>query len=146
MIVAAGGCASVGRQAFREPVVTLRDVKLTGVGLTGGSLDVVLSVFNPNGYRLDATRMTYKLLVDTVRFAQGTVDNRFTVMEKDSSVVHIPVSFTYAGVGQAGRELMNTGSVNYRVLGDVTVGSPLGSFTFPYDRNGRFTALAGRSQ
>ena len=34
----------------------------------------------------------------------------------------IPVSFTYAGIGAAGRQLLNTGAVNYRVLGDVTVG------------------------
>ena len=29
------GCASIGRNAFAEPVVTLRDVKLQGIGLTG---------------------------------------------------------------------------------------------------------------
>jgi hypothetical protein len=40
---------------------------------------------------------------------------------------------------------MNTGSVNYRVMGDVTVGTPLGNFTRPYDQTGRFSTLsAGR--
>jgi LEA14-like dessication related protein len=136
-------CATIGRQTFAEPVVQLKDVRLNGVGLTGGTLDVVLSVYNPNNFRLDATRLTYKLLVDTVNFATGVVDNRFTVQEKDSSLVTIPVSFTYAGVGEAGRQLINTGSVTYRVLGDVTVGTPLGSFTRPYDRSGRYTALRG---
>jgi LEA14-like dessication related protein len=139
-------CASIGRQAFAEPIVELKDVRVNGLGLTGGSLDVVLSVYNPNNYRLDATRMTYRLLVDTVNFAAGVVDNRFTVQEKDSSLVTIPVNFTYAGVGEAGRQLLNTGSVTYRVTGDVTVGTPLGSFTRPYDRTGRFTALRGNTR
>ena len=43
------GCATIGRNAFAQPVVTLRDVKLQGIGFTGGSFDVILSVYNPNG-------------------------------------------------------------------------------------------------
>src|SRR5690348_14490864 len=58
-VVAAAACNTLGKQAFREPVVTLADVKVTGVGLTGGSLDVVLNVENPNDFRLDATQMHY---------------------------------------------------------------------------------------
>jgi hypothetical protein len=33
--------------------------------------------------------------------------------------------------------------VNYRVLGDVTVATPVGNFTRPYDRTGRFSTLSG---
>lgn len=141
--VSAYGCASLGRNAFAQPVVTLKDVKLQGVGLTGGSFDVILSVYNPNGYRLDATQLNYNLFVDTLRFANGTLNQQFTVQEKDSTTVTVPVNFTYAGVGEAGRQLLNTGSVNYRVAGDVRVATPVGSFTVPYDRTGRFSALGG---
>ena len=137
------GCATIGRNAFAEPVVTLRDVKLQGIGMTGGSFDVILSVYNPNGYRLDATQLNYNLFVDTVRFANGTLSQRFTVQEQDSTLVTVPINFTYAGVGEAGRQLLNTGSVNYRVAGDVTVATPVGSFKVPYDRTGRFSTLGG---
>ncbi len=78
---------------------------MRGLGLTGGSLDVVLSVYNPNHYRLDATRLTYQVLLnvgDSVTLASGTLDKQFTVQENDSAVVTIPVNFTYAGVGAAG--------------------------------------------
>jgi len=144
--VGAYGCASLGRNAFAQPVVTLKDVKLQGVGLTGGSFDVILSVYNPNGYRLDATQLNYNLFVDTLRFANGTLNQQFTVQEKDSTLVTVPVNFTYAGVGEAGRQLLNTGSVNYRVAGDVRVATPVGSFTVPYDRTGRFSALGGATR
>jgi LEA14-like dessication related protein len=140
------GCASIGRNAFAQPEVTLRDVKLQGVGLTGGSFDVVLSVYNPNGYRLDASQLNYNLFVDTLRFANGTLNQQFTVQEKDSTIVRVPVNFSYAGVGEAGRQLLNTGSVNYRVAGDVTVATPVGSFKVPYDRTGRFSTLGGSSR
>ena len=145
-MVLAAACGALGKQAFQQPIVHLQDVRVNGVGLTGGNLDVKLSVYNPNGYRMDATRMTYNVIVgDSVRFATGTVDSRFTVNSNDSSVVTVPVSFSYSGIGAAGRQLMNTGGVNYHVNGDVTVGTVVGNFTVPYSATGRFNALTGAS-
>jgi LEA14-like dessication related protein len=134
-------CSALGHAAFENPVVNLRDVRVRGVGLTGGSLDVLLSVYNPNHYRLDATRLTYRVALagDSVTVANGALDSRFTVQDRDSTTVTIPVSFTYAGIGAAGRSILNTGAVDYHVMGDVTVGSPVGNFTVPYSSNGRFT-------
>lgn len=137
------GCATLGRSVFREPVVTFRNVEVKGLGLSGGSLDVVLSVYNPNGFNLDATRLTYRLQVDSVDVGTGALEREFIVQENDSAVVRLPVSFTYAGLGAAGRQLIQSGSVNYRVLGDFTVRTPLGSFTRPYNGQGRFSALSG---
>ena len=141
--VAAAGCATLGKATFKEPVVHFQDARITGLGLTGGQVEVKLSLYNPNGFKLDGTRLTYKLMVDSVNFGSGALADRFTVQEKDSTIVTLPLSFTYAGVGEAGRQLMNTGAVNYRVTGDVTVGTPLGNFTRPYDQTGRFSTLRG---
>lgn len=141
-VVVGSGCSTLGKQAFADPVVTLKDVKVVGLGATGGNLDVILNVYNPNGYRLDATRMSYRLFIsDSTPVANGVLDNKFNVQEKDSTQVRIPVSFTYSGLGAAGRSIMNTGAVNYRVTGDVTVGSVVGNFTIPFSQTGRFSTL-----
>jgi LEA14-like dessication related protein len=145
-LTAVGGCGAIGKQSFAQPDVTLKDVKLTGVGLTGGSLDVVLNVYNPNNFRLDATRLTYKVMMDTVSFATGSIDQAMTVQSKDSTTVRIPVNFSYNGLGAAGRQILNTGSVNYRVLGDLVVATVLGNFTVPYDRTGRFSTVVGNTR
>ncbi|MGI8498219.1 MAG: LEA type 2 family protein [Gemmatimonadaceae bacterium] len=144
-LAACGGCATMGKAAFKEPAVTFKDVKVNGVGLTGGSVDIVLNVYNPNGYRLDATRMTYQLMVDTIPFGTGALDQRFTVQSNDSSQVRLPLNFQWAGMSSALRSLLNTGSVPYRVKGDITVGTPVGNYTIPYDRSGHFNSLGGTS-
>jgi LEA14-like dessication related protein len=141
------GCSMLGKAAFQQPVVNLRDVSVQGVGLTGGQLAVKLNVYNPNGYRLDATRLSYSVAVgDDVNLATGVLDSQFTVQSGDSTVVTIPVSFTYAGIGAAGRQLLNQGAVPYRVNGDVTVGTVVGNFTVPYSSTGRFTAFGGATR
>ena len=146
-IALTGACSSLGKAAFQQPVVQLKDVAIQGVGLTGGQLAVKLNVFNPNGYRLDATRLSYDVNVgDGVKLAQGTLDGRWSVNSGDSTTVTIPVSFTYAGIGAAGRQLLNTGAVPYHVKGDVTVGTVVGNFTVPYSSTGNFTAFGGNSR
>ena len=137
----AAACASLGRAMWTEPVVTLNDVRLRGLGVTGGSLDVVLNVYNPNGFALDATQLQYNVQVDSLPFANGLLESRFTVQSGDSTAVTIPVNFSYAGIGQAARQAINTGVVNYRVFGDIRVGTPIGSFSVPFDRTERFTTF-----
>src|SRR6266542_3888201 len=144
--VALGGCASVGVGGFKQPLVQFSDVKIRGLGLTGGALDIVLFIYNPNGFNLNATRLTYKLMVEDKDLGNGVLDHAFRVKDHDSTFVTIPMDFTYAGLGAAGRQLLQSGSVNYRVMGDVTVDTPLGNYTLPYDQRGRFSSLGGTSQ
>jgi len=139
--VVVAACAYLGKQAFEQPVVHLKSVEVAGIGLTGGSLNVDLSVYNPNHYRLDASRLRYEVLLnsDSVMLASGTLEQQFTVRDNDSATVRIPVNFSYTGVNAAGKALLNTGAVTYHVRGDVRVGSTVGSFTVPYSSTGRFT-------
>jgi LEA14-like dessication related protein len=142
-VAALGGCASLGVGGFKEPIVNFNDLQVEGIGTKGGTVDVVLSVYNPNGYRLDATQLTYRLLVDTTAVGNGVYDTHFTVQSGDSSIVRLPVNLSYSGLAAAAKQLKEKGAVNYRVIGDVTVATPVGNFTKPYDRTGRFSTLSG---
>jgi LEA14-like dessication related protein len=143
LAIGAAACSQLGRAAFQNPVVNLRDVRVLGLGTTGGQLEVQLGVYNPNNYRLDATRLTYRVFIgDSVGLANGSVDTRSTVQAQDSTIIKIPVSFTYSGLGAAATQLLRTGAVNYKVAGDVTVGSAVGNFTVPYQASGTFNSMA----
>ena len=139
------GCAALSG-GFKDPIVTFRDVRINGLGTAGGSADIVLAVYNPNGFKLEGTRLTYRLLVDSTAVGNGALDDRFTVQKGETTEVRLPVQFSYAGLGAAGRQLMSQGAVNYRVLGDVTVATPLGNFTRPYDRRGSFSSFGRTSR
>ena len=142
-LVAVAGCAALGRATFSEPTVRLRDVQITGLGLQGGSVDVRLSVYNPNRFNLDALKMTYKVDIDSIALGEGELGDRFVVQSGDSAEVRLPVRFTYAGLGAAGSSLLRSGTVNYRVRGDFTVSTPLGNFTRPYNQTGRYSTMSG---
>jgi LEA14-like dessication related protein len=140
------GCATLGLGRFVEPVVNFRDLRLTGLGTQGGALEIVLSVYNPNQFNLETVRVSYQLTVDGVRFGEGAVDSRLVVPRGDSSFIPLPLTFTYAGIGTAGRQIVQMGAVNYNVTGDITVATPLGNFTRPYTQNARFTVFGGTTR
>ena len=146
-LVAVGACAHrntipVGTAPeFYRPTVGLRDVKLGGVGLTGGSLEVVLNIYNPNEYQLQSPRVVYRVLVDDHRLAKGIYDSEVSIPSGDSVQVRVPASISYSDLGQAGRSLIGMGAVNYRVIGDIIVDTPSGRLKAPYDRAGTFSSL-----
>lgn len=140
------GCATLGLGRFVEPVVNFKDLRLTGLGTQGGALEIVLSVYNPNQFNLETVRLTYQLTIDGTRFGEGALDSRLTVPRGDSTDIRIPLSFTYAGIGAAGMQIVQTGAVNYRVEGDITVATPIGNFTRPYGQNARFTVFGGTTR
>lgn len=141
LVFLVSGCASLARQAFAPPVVEVTDVKVRSIGLTGGTLDVTLSLTNPNEYRIDATRVTYQFFVDTTRVVSGVVDRLLTLEDRGTTELTLPVDFGFRELGIVMREYAAKGALQYRVAGEFTLATPFGSITRPYSGNGRVEGM-----
>lgn len=122
------------------PTVDFRGVALKDVALSGATIDVVLAVRNPNAFGIDIRRLAYSLYADSTLVGQGLPLERLQVPAHDSSLVRLPVSFEYRALGLVVVQLITQGEVNYRVKGDVTVGTPVGDINRPFESAGRFNA------
>lgn len=141
--LSAAACNEVVKRVFTQPTVTFRDVRVRGVGLQGGTVDVVLRVANPNPYALSATGATYRLLAgDSVEVGHGTAAQAYTVPANDSADVTLPLEVSWRGLRDVGRAALDGGAVPYRVVGTITADTPVGAHVFPVDARGTFAALA----
>ena len=141
LLLSASSCASIARQAFANPVVEVKDVRVRSIGLVGGTLDVVLAVYNPNEYRLDATRITYNFFVDTTQVVTGAIDELVTLDERGRSEIVVPVTFGYQAMTIAMREYLAKGALDYRVSGEFTIVTTFGNITRPYSGRGRVAGM-----
>lgn len=133
-----GACS----RAVQQPEVRLEGVRVGGVGLRGGTVYAQVMVTNPNGFDLETEQLNYDLqLADPkdegkwISFSKGTIDERIRIEDHDSKVIEIPIQFRYDDLGGAVRSLLDTGTFNYRVTGDVKLSGPIGR-TIPFSKTG----------
>lgn len=141
-----GACASL----VKEPQVSLAQIELASVGITGATARVQLEVHNPNRFSLNARAVEYTLAFDprdpgdtsAVRdgdwrtMATGRSADPVTLPGGETTPVTVLVPFTYSEIGAAAASLLRDGRLRYRFSGSFTVGSPVGDLRIPFDRNG----------
>lgn len=149
-LVAAAALAAACGRVIEEPDVRVSSVRLGGIGLEGGLLYVGLTVENPNGFGLEATRFIYRLELsepgtagDDVTWtdlAADTLDRTISIPANDSTTVELPVRFTYRGVGSAIRSLIRTGTFDYRIQGSIRLARPV-PWEFPFRHSGTVSGI-----
>lgn len=136
-----GGCALV----FKQPTVSVGEVRLASLSLTGGTVLVRLDVSNPNRYALESRSFRYSLAFasgegDGTRWttlAQGELADTVRVPAHGTTRVEASVPFDLAAVGAALGRLLRQGELEYRFSGELRAGTPLGARGIPFDERGR---------
>lgn len=113
-----------------QPEVWVSGARLGSIGLSGGSVDVRLEVYNPNGFAFQASGLTYDLDFQDpdggwFDFTDGRLERDLAVPAGDTVEVVVPVEFTFSGLGSVVRGLLDRGSFEYRVSGDVALEEPI---------------------
>src|SRR6266550_1889049 len=111
---------------FESPQIELQEINVTGMGLRGGTLDLVFDVYNPNEYRLRSTRLEVGLDLASTDFGEALIDKPLDLSPQNHSRVVMPVRFTWAGVGAAARSLLQSQELPYGITGAVILDTPIG--------------------
>jgi len=127
LIVTLSSCATLQNALrFEKPQIELQEINVTGLGLSGGTLDLVFDVYNPNDYRLRSTRLEVGLELAGTDFGEALIDKPLDLSPENHSRVIMPVRFTWAGVGAAARSLLESHELPYGITGAVLLDTPIG--------------------
>ena len=127
LIVTLSSCATLQNALrFEKPQIELQEINVTGLGLSGGTLDLVFDVYNPNDYRLRSTRLEVGLELAGTDFGEALIDKPLDLSPENHSRVIMPVRFTWAGVGAAARSLLESQELPYGITGAVLLDTPIG--------------------
>lgn len=129
-------CSGIGNN-FREPDVRLDHAVVRGVGLTGGNLDLVLTVDNPNSFSLQGTKLEIGLDVEGSHLGDITYDDDFAVPEDGTTTLTLPLRFGWSGVGSAVRAALGYGELPYKMQGQATLRVPWGRQVVSFTHEGR---------
>jgi LEA14-like dessication related protein len=136
LVMSATACSAIG-EYFKEPDIELDRVVVRGLGVSGGNLDLVVKVDNPNNFTLHGTRLQIGVDVEGSHLGDITYDDDFTVAESGTTTITLPLSFGWAGVGSAIRTALGSGDLPYKMKGQVELKTPWGRKEIPFTREGR---------
>ena len=127
LTITVSSCATLrSALTFEKPQVELQEINVTGLGLSGGTLDLVFDVYNPNDYRLRSTRLEVDLELAGTDFGEALIDKPLDLSPVNHSRVLMPVRFTWSGVGAAARSLLESQELPYGLTGAVLLDTPIG--------------------
>jgi LEA14-like dessication related protein len=127
VILSLGACATLKSALnFQRPDLELQEINVTGLGLQGGTMDLVFDVYNPNDYRLRSTRLEVDLELAGTDFGDALIDKPLDLSPVNHSRVVMPVRFTWSGVGAAARSLLESQELPYGLTGAVLLDTPIG--------------------
>jgi LEA14-like dessication related protein len=136
-VASLAGCATLHRAiSFQEPQIELQEINITGLGLSGGTLDLVFDVYNPNDYRLRSTRLEVGLDLENTYFGEALIDKPLDLSPVNHSRVIMPVRFAWSGVGAAARALLERQALDYGLTGAVLLDTPIGERRVQLKGNG----------
>jgi LEA14-like dessication related protein len=143
-ITVLAGCAGLPI-GVKDPELHLDRVVVRGMGLSGGTMDLIVSVYNPNPFDLAGTRLQLGFDVEDSHVGDLTYDNDFAVQKGDTTSLSLPLQFTWNGLAAAARTAFGTGELPYTLRGQLMLQSPIGGHTVPFTHEGRvpLTRAAG---
>ena len=136
LLVWVAACAAIG-QLFKEPDVQLERAIVRGISVTGGNLDLIVKVDNPNSFALQGTRLQLGFDVEGEHLGDITYDDDFAVSENGTTTITLPLKFGWAGVGSAVRAALGYGELPYKMKGQIELETPWGRKQVPFTREGR---------
>ena len=146
LAVVAAGC--IGR--VRKPEVTLNSVRVAGIGLRGASLIAELDINNPNDFTIETDSIRYQLFANTsgdgtswAPVMERTFSQRVVIDEDKTTRVDIPIDFNYADLSGAARSILDRGTFNYQLRGNVFVREPMRR-TIPFTHTGNVSLQGAR--
>ena len=130
------GCAGL-QEYFKDPDVNLQRVVVRGVGLTGGTMDLVVGVYNPNPFDLQGTKLQLGLDVEDSHVGDVEYDSGFQTQKGDTTVLTLPLNFSWNGLAGAVRTALGSGDLPYTLRGQLSVATPIGQRQVAFTHQGR---------
>ena len=133
---ALGGCSGLN-DLFKEPTFRLERVVMHDVGLQGGALDLIVGVDNPNQFDLHGTGLEAGFDVEQSHLGTVRLTDDFAVFKGRVTRLTIPLTFQWAGVGNAVRAALASGEIPYSMKGQARLETPFGQYDVPFEGQGR---------
>ena len=117
-------CQSFG-SLVQEPKVSFKSVDISRISLGGVDLVAHVDVENPNGFSVPLPQIDWELFINSSSFLSGSLKKDQTLTGRQKVTIDFPVSFTYSGLYNSVKSLIETKEAAYNIALGITFPIPL---------------------
>lgn len=134
IILTVSACSNLASR-IDPPTITLADIEPLNMTLFEQTYKLKLRVQNPNDFDLPLQAMNYVLELNGKKFANGVSRQQVTVPAYDSAVIETEVISNLVSIFDQIQDLAlhGTGSLQYRLIGNVNVSDWDSRIPFEYE-------------
>jgi LEA14-like dessication related protein len=132
--IALAGCSSF----VKEPVVTVKDLKVVSLDAAGAGMELSLAVKNPNPYDIKLLGFSYDLKVMSLPLTKGGAREEIKFPSHEETEVKIPIRIPYGDLLEILKRMPNPDAVPYQLAAGLDLDSPLGQLSVPVSRSGTY--------
>jgi LEA14-like dessication related protein len=126
---------------IRAPEVKLKSVAFSGIDFSGLTLLSNVEIKNKNSIDIPLPKIDWDLSVVNSPFVKGVINSGGMLKSKGSTVVQIPVTFTYDNLIRA-ISVLNDTNARYKIKMTAYINVPgLGDFSWPLEHEGKIPIL-----
>lgn len=125
---------------IREPIVTIRSIRILRYELINSYLELVLDAYNPNAFAVSFGEASYQFYGEGRRWATGAAKKPQELAPMASGTIILPVNLNFTELGrQLYDRVAKLDEIPYRLVGQATILTGLEilpSFALGFDRSG----------
>ncbi|MEM6558148.1 MAG: LEA type 2 family protein [Myxococcota bacterium] len=137
LLASCAALQGLGREAFKSPEISFKDVKLRDVSLAGTTLDFEFELLNPNPVAVTFATLDYQLDIDGSQFVKGESDKGVEMKANGSSTINVPLTVEFKELADSLLAFLKAkDSIAYRLQAGFGLKTPLGPLRLPVDVDG----------
>ena len=129
----------VGKFAVpRLPEISLKDVQVEDLSLSGASLNFALDVKNRNSYAVNIEDIEYNIALGAVSIASGKTEKLNPVSGGEAQRINIPLKVSFVDLGLSVYQMLTGGNTDYELSGNIGFDlNRAGVKQFPFSTRGK---------
>ncbi|MFQ6066391.1 MAG: LEA type 2 family protein [bacterium] len=130
-------------KALKSFNVSIADVRVTGVGLTGANLEIVFNIRNPSGIAATLDQLDYTIYGNDTYLGEGKINKAISVPAYSNSMASSSFVLNYSSADEVFRGDLAKGTIiNWKIRGIACRNTPFGRIKVPFEE----TRVTGRNQ
>ncbi len=129
-------------KALKSFSISITDVRVTGIGLTGANLEIMFNIHNPTGMGATLDQLDYKIYGNNIYLGDGKINNAINVPAHSNKIVSSSFVLNYSSADKVFGDDLVKGTINWKISGIACRNTPFGGIKVPFEET-RITGEKG---